>query len=402
MSIRATRQTKTVSMPGGTLENAVFDRQVMNLADRGSASALIGDRWANLAANKAMTMVGGAVRVPETNDLLQVERVVRLDDVPSVAIRASKQGLQNPDLLFVGKVEGAPAVQAVDAKFSVETARSKQVSVEMLEGLFGLGAFMQDIAGGIDPDARNVPGLFLSPDSALTQMVIKRGRGITKLTVSPEELLLVGVSAAEMFVTMDGSRFMTSLFEMDDHLAGPFDDFLSGIYYFRLARGVVGMWVDEHRPLFGPARELTLDTEKIGAQLEGRAGAADSAWHLVLEWSADADATNRQRAIIDRELALPLAGRELREWVSVDAAVLKVEPPSMNQVRRRLGGWYRRSIHDQVGTVVPPLEDLRPVLKQLAAAAAIVQPDFRLACREIVGELATQAHSNDVDAPASI
>ncbi len=384
------------------MENAVFDRQVMNLADRGSASALIGDRWADLAAKNAMTMVGCGVRVPATNDLLQVERVVRLDDVPSVAMRASKQGLQNPDLLFIGRVDGVPAVQAVDAKFSVETARSKQVSVEMLEGLLGLGSFMRDIAGGLDPAARNVPGFFLSPDSVLTQMVMERGRGITKLTVSREEFHLVGVSAAEMFGSIDGSRFMTSLFEIDGHRAGPFDDFLSGIYYFRLARGVVGMWVDEHRPLFGPTRELIVDTETIGAELESRAGLADSAWGLVLQWSVDADATNQQRVIVDRELALPLAGKVLREWAAVDAAALQVELPSMNQVRRRLGGWYRRRIHDRVGTIEPPIEDLRPVLRQLAAAAVVVQPDLRNACREVVGELAIERSDNGIEAPTSI
>ena len=43
--------TRSPLLPGGDLVSALFDREVMGLADRGGASNLIGDRWADIAAS---------------------------------------------------------------------------------------------------------------------------------------------------------------------------------------------------------------------------------------------------------------------------------------------------------------------------------------------------------------
>ena len=42
--------TRSPLLPGGDLVSALFDREVMGFADRGGASNLVGDRWADIAA----------------------------------------------------------------------------------------------------------------------------------------------------------------------------------------------------------------------------------------------------------------------------------------------------------------------------------------------------------------
>ena len=122
-------------LPGGDLVSALLDREVMGLADRGGASNLIGDRWADLAAMHAAAWAGsGRVIQVEEQEPLRIVRVDRLDAIPAVAAAASKRGLQNPDLLLIGQRGREQAIQAADAKFSVETARSKQVSAEVVAG----------------------------------------------------------------------------------------------------------------------------------------------------------------------------------------------------------------------------------------------------------------------------
>src|SRR5690606_11059159 len=127
------------NLPGGNFISALFNRQLMSFADRGGASGLVGDRWADFCAETIQDWVGGLSDVPGGNrPPIEIERIARLDAVPSIAFAASKRGLQNPDFIIIGRQSGRPAIQAADAKFSVETARSRQVSVEMLDALLVL------------------------------------------------------------------------------------------------------------------------------------------------------------------------------------------------------------------------------------------------------------------------
>ena len=77
-------------------------------------------------------------------------RLVRLDDIPSVASTAAKRGLQNPDLLLFGEREGRRFIQGADAKFSIETARVKQVSPEVVEALLGIGPVIDQLLDDAD------------------------------------------------------------------------------------------------------------------------------------------------------------------------------------------------------------------------------------------------------------
>jgi hypothetical protein len=125
-------------LPGGDIFAALFDRDVMTFADRGGASNLIGDRWADLAAAHAEGWSGGLGWIELADgETAPIDHVDRLDATPRIAAVASKHGLQNPDLLLVGGDEHGQVIQAADAKFSIETARSKQVSPEVVLALLG-------------------------------------------------------------------------------------------------------------------------------------------------------------------------------------------------------------------------------------------------------------------------
>src|SRR5262245_30840447 len=103
----------------------------MGLADLGGSSAIIGARWSDIVSDHIDSLIGAEVAVPG-GGAHAIERVIRLDALPHVAHAASKRSLQNPDFVLLGRRDGVLTLQAADAKFSIETARSKQVSVEML------------------------------------------------------------------------------------------------------------------------------------------------------------------------------------------------------------------------------------------------------------------------------
>jgi hypothetical protein len=375
----------------------MLDRQVMALADRGNASGMIGSLWADLAASHAEQLVGASVPIPGNAHDHVVERVVRLDDDARIASLASKNGLQNPDLIFFGAMNGHTTIQAVDAKFSVETARSKQVSVDMMQGLIGLGAFFDQAVGGLDTEASIVPGLFLSPDSAFTRYVIRRGRGIIKLTIGVDEMLLIDVSSAAMFGNVEGCKLMDALFRIDSHHADPMENLLAGVYYFRLARAAIAMWVDQNRPLLAFNDKVDADVAAVESALDRYASSAPNARAAILAWSDNVEHVNRQRAAVDRVAGLPVPGKELREWIQHDAALLGSLPPSMNQVRRRLGAWFRGELRARVGPVFPPQADLPAVLMEIGRESRALSTQLRSRTSEIVADLAATHQPHDED-----
>jgi hypothetical protein len=375
----------------------MLDRQVMALADRGNASGMIGDLWADRAAAHADELVGAKAPIPGSKQHHVVERVVRLDDDARIARRASKNGLQNPDLIFFGAMNGTATVQAVDAKFSVETARSKQVSVEMMQGLIGLGEFFDQAVGGLDASATLVPGLFLSPESAFTRYVIRRGRGIIRLTIDTDEMVLIDVSSSEMFGDVEGRELMDQLFRIDGHRADPMANLLAGVYYFRLARAAIAMWIDQKRPLLAFNDRIDVDIPAVALSLDRYTRTAGNARAAIFDWSNDVDLINRQRAAVDRVSGLPVTSRELREWVQADAESLQSLPPSMNQVRRRLGSWFRGELRQRVGPVLPPQDDLPGTLMEIGKASRALSSQLRSRTSDIVAELLATREADDED-----
>jgi hypothetical protein len=381
-------------LPGGDIVTALFDREVMTLADRGGASNLIGDRWADLAAAHAATWGGTARAIGGANGaLLEIDRIQRLDDMPRVAAAASKRGLQNPDLLLIGEHAGRPTVQAADAKFSIETARAKQVSPDVVQGLLTLRNQVPELLDGLGPDPEIVPGVFLSPDYPLTHLMLRRRRGILRTTVGPDEVVLVPAPADRFWRGVAGADVMVPLAAVDG-LPLPLEtSLLAGVYYFRLARAAAGFWLDAHKPLLLHEDRVEVDVDAVRDEAARRAQTAASAIELIRRWDSDVQRIRDQRAAVDQVAGLPIPSRDLREMAAAIARAQGQEPPSSNQVRRRLGAWYRGALRERVGPLRPPVDDLPRVLRQVANAGRDLQPGLHGEAERVVRELLAASES---------
>jgi hypothetical protein len=386
-------------LPGGDLLSAVLDRKVMALADRGAASSMIGQRWADVCAEWVDTGQDRTMPVPGgQGNRLTIERAVRLDAHPEIANRASRRGLQNPDWLFIGTMGGIATIQAADAKFSVETARIKQVSPSVVEALLAVPDLLQTVTGPLPEDIEIVPGIFLCPDSTLSHIMLRRRHGIVRVTVTDDDIEFVPATAGRFFRGMPGFDLMPLLADID---ALPVDlarNLLAGLYYFRLARAAVGCWIDSSKPLLMLKDQVAVDEEKVLAEARRRAGTAASALDLILDWDADVQTIRSERQAIDQVAALPMSGRELRALIIRRVAVLGGEAPSVNQVRRRLGGWYRAALRAQVGPLYPPVANLSDTLLEVAAAGRALTPELHRQARHVIDELIAAPQGNGDDA----
>lgn len=367
----------------------------MTFADRGGASNLIGDRWADLAAAHAAGWSGGLGWIELADgETAPIDRVDRLDATPRIAAEASRHGLQNPDLLLIGGDEQGQVIQAADAKFSIETARSKQVSPEVVLALLGLRDRLPELVPDLQDSAHVEPGIFLAPDYPLTHMVLRgdrRGlRGIMRPTVEPHEVVLVPADPAYFWDGVSGASVMTPLAELDDLPLRLERSLLSGVYYFRLARAAVGFWLDATKPLLLFNDRVDLDEEAVRAEAERRARFAESAIALIWQWDADVQTVRNQRASIEQVAGLPIPGRELRPRAAAIAESLGGEPPSANQVRRRLSAWFRAELRSRVGPVNPPVANLPEVLRQIAQIGKELSPQADRELERVVQELVAE------------
>jgi hypothetical protein len=380
--------TRSPLLPGGDLVSALFDREVMGLADRGGASNLIGDRWADMAARHVATWIGTERRLHgDDQDPLRIVRVDRLDATPAVAAAASKRGLQNPDLLLIGQRGDQQAVQAADAKFSVETARSKQVSPEVVLGLMELRNHVPGILAGVSERVRIESGVFLCPDYPLTHLMLRHRRGIVRTTVRREEVVLVPAVPDQFWDGVPGAELIPPLAATDNLAAQPHENLMAGVYYFRLARAAVGFWLDATKPLLLHNDMVIVDIDAVRDETVRRSREAVSAIELIHRWDADVQTIRNQRAAIDQVAGLPIPGRDLRPMAARIALAVGADPPSANQVRRRLGSWYRGVLRDRFGPIPPPVADLPSILRQLADAGRDLGPQAERELERIVLEL---------------
>ena len=393
------RHVRSSHLPGGDLVSAVLSREVMVLADRGGASNMVGDRWADLSAEFVDAWEGHRQSIPRSDHLLDVSAVVRLDATPEVARLASKRHLQNPDFLLSGRLKGQNVVQAADAKFSVETARSKQVSPEVTSSLLDLRHELPGVFDLIPEGADAVPGIFLSPDYTLTHVMLKRRHGIMRTTVSDDEVVLVPVEPGSFFAGQVGATIMPILEQVDALGISHPESLLVGLYYFRLARAVVGCWIDATKPLLFHGDPLLLDEHELEEETAFRAVAAESAFGLIQTWDLDVQVIRNQRHAVDQVAQLPMMNKELRGLVEQMASHAGVDPPSLNQVRRRATSWWRGELRNRVGPILPPVSDLPNELQRLAAEGKSLAPEVQPQVELIVQAMLKEQSSAGAPSP---
>lgn len=385
------------AFPGGSLLSAVFDRDLMRLSDRGGASGMIGDRWAELCS-RAIDIPQLTPLDPTAPDPLLIERVIRLDHIPQVASVASKRKLQNPDFLLLGSRDGRAALQAADAKFSVETARSRQVSAEVTTQLLDIGPLITRHVGILPAEIDILDGIFLCPDYSLTHYMLKQRRGLRRVAVGIDELILLPVSTDDFLVDLDCLPLVDLLANLDALPLDYHQSLLLALYYLRLARACIACWLDRTRPLLAFKEERPVDMEEVMRMAQSLAVDAHGGWELVGTWDSLAEDVRRQRIEVDHVASVPLGGADLRRQIAEAAEAAGVEPPSVNRVRRRVGAWYRRELLLAFGPLKPPLEDFAGTLEKMGQHARSLKAQVPEETAEVILELVTEVPMQDIDA----
>jgi hypothetical protein len=378
-------------LPGGTLVSACLDRRIMALADRGQSSGAIGDRWAAMCATAVRSWDGAEQHAPGGVDPFRISQVVRLDDVAAVAATASKRGLQNPDFLVLGAAGNEFVVQGLDAKFSAETAKPRQVSAGVVRDLLDLRTVLEPLTGPVPLDVVALDGMFLCPDYPLTRLVFQGQPGMLRPSVKPDQVMLLAALASEFFGPVPGGQLIDQFASIDDLGIDVGDSLLASLYYFRLVRAVAGIQSDERRPLLGNGDRYEVDYDVLAGDSHARRRRAGSAIEMVRDWDRDAEEIRGQRDAVEQVAGLPVVTGELRELIERASTQAGRVPPSLNKVRRRLGAWYRSELRLLVGPVLPPVGDLGVVLNRIGGAGRGLMPALREQTRVVIAEMVSEA-----------
>ena len=378
-------------LPGGTFVTACLDRRIMALADRGQSSGAVGDRWAAMCADAVRGWDGADQSAPGGADPFQIVRVVRLDDVPAVAATASRRGLQNPDFLIIGGSDADTIVQGLDAKFSAETAKSRQVSAGVVQDLLQLRPVLEPLTGTLPDEVVVLDGMFLCPDYPLTRLVFRGQPGMMRPSVRPEQVMLLDAPARDFFGSVAGGQLIGQFAGVDGLDVDVEGSLLASLYYFRLVRAVAGIQSDERRPLLGDGERYEVDYDVLAADTGHRQRVASSAIEMIRSWDRDAESTRNQRAAVEQVTGLPIVTGELREQIERVSVATGRVPPSLNKVRRRLGAWYRRELRQQVGPIDPPVDDLGAILDRVGRAGRDLIPSLQRETRIVVAEMVAES-----------
>lgn len=372
--------------PSRSLLESYYDRDVTRLSDRGLASNMIGDRWSEVTSTEIESWRGRTLTLPDGEDL-SVEDVFRLDDVPQIATLASRRKLQNPDFIVAGRSSGSQVMLAVDAKFSIDTAKSPQVSAETLQALLDVGEFIIDLLPGLPTDSEVRDGLFISPDVPLSHYVMGKTRGRLSVRVPLQQVMLIPIAPVPFLKPLEGARLIGTLASRDGYRDEIRTNMLLAMYYFRLVRACFGSYADLTAPIFGSP---TMSVGSI-ADLEQRtvelARQSRSAWDVVLQWDAAAEQIRRQRETAYAAMPFPLANKDVRDRIEAESELRGIDAPSVNSVRKRLGSWYRAQFDERIGVVLPPVEDISMLVERIHAIAAEVDPLVPDAMTAIIDEV---------------
>lgn len=373
------------AFPQGRLLESYYDRDVTRLSDRGLASNMIGDRWSDTCAAAVSQWPETVLRLPDGTDI-SVASVYRLDDIPGIARVASKRGLQNPDFLVRGDVNGERVLLSMDAKFSIDTAKSPQVSADVLQALLDVGPTITDHLQPFEMDANVRDGYFLSPNATLTHYVLQLRRGRLAARVPARTVVMLPITPVAFLKPLQGARMLGTFATLDGFRQEIRTNMLLAMYYFRLVRACYGSWIETITPLVGvgdPAAKDENELERITLEL---ARSSQTSWNIVMAWDERAEYVKRQRDAVNAAMGLPLRNPDIRERIANEAERRGVEGPSISSVRRTIGGWYRRQFDDALGLINAPVDDISTVLTRIHEAARGIEPRLSEAFDRVIEE----------------
>ena len=351
----------------GSLVQALFHRPLMMLADRGGSSGTVGDRWGHHCARYLDGLEGSPLTLPDGRGG-SVTRVVRLDTIPAINRFASRHNLSNPDFLIELDTGEGRVLAAADAKFSIETARAKQVSAEIVSALIETEG--SPIAPIVDRSVPLADGLFLTPNFQLTHEVLSGRFGIGRLSIRRPQVHLVPATSADLFDLDPTRAFIDAFGAIDGYRDAWRGDLMLGLYGLRCGAAAVGCWRDEVRPLLGASVDDDATPGRVLADIERRSRSSRTGWELIQAWDAEAESIRAQRVAVGRASQLPMPSRELRALVEREAKRLGVGEPSLNYVRRQLANLTRERLQAEFGVLDPPLDEDGRTLAAISTAVA--------------------------------
>jgi hypothetical protein len=379
-------------LPGGSLIAASLDRQVMIWSDRGGASRHIGDRWAARCAAALVEAEGTRWPAPG-GEPFELLRVLRLDDVPGVSREANLHQLENPDFLLIGVREAGaerePVLQAADAKFAADRIKPSQVSVEIVSNLLGVenGVTRQLVDGAFAELGLAAPhivrGVFVCPESILTNYLLRRVTQGRNAAVDPHEVVTAPPATETLFAELPMARLLGPLARIDALPVSPRTNLVSAIYYFRLACACFYLWNEGAKPLLTNRPPGEPPAGVVAAEAVSRAVAASSAYSLVDGWAMDVEPTVHARAAVANVAALPIRSRDIR--ARVEAAGRGEEPGYIRWLRRELELDFRTRLLDVTGEI--EADDPRPlpkILDDVAHAARSLRAAARMKLDELL------------------
>lgn len=378
-------------LPGGDLITALFDRHLMMWSDRGGASRDFGDRWSERVSEALVAQIGTERPLPG-DDAYVLEAVVRLDDDARIAEQAGRHKLTNPDFVLFGRrTDGAPVLQAADAKFAVDTIKPNQVSAEALQALLdvehGLArqALEQDIHNHDVMAAVAVAGIFVSPLGPLTDYFLPRLLSDPRQAVDRRQIELIEAEPIALFDGMLPARLIRPLAQLDRLPTSPRSNLLAAMYYYRVACACAWLWVEDRTPLLAHNPHIDIDADDLSREVDSRASDADAAYQLVSDWFDDVEIVSRNRKSLDEVMSLPVRMSEIRQLV--ERAGAGDDRRMVRMVRAALDRAFRTRVIDLVGDVpAHHREPLGDVLMRVAEASRTQRPEMMKLARTLVAE----------------
>lgn len=354
----------------------------MALADRGGSSGYVGSCWGSACQDWLASHLGAEIQVNEEIAGTLVS-VLDVDGIPGLASFASHRSLQNPDFMIgIARSDGEVLTVPVDAKFSVETAKPKQVSIEMATALIEESG--SPVAARLETRGELCNGFFLSPDYELTHQVLAGSIGILRVAVKRHQVLLLPAPARSILGRDDVRDLALALAEIDRSRRESETSLLTALYYVRLAFSCSGAHGDVTRPLLGQVHsDESALVATLGA-LPDRARDAYSAWTVAQQWDFEAEEIRAIRIQVHQAADLPISNKDARSVVEATAKRAGIEPPSLNRVRRELARWSNTQMVARFGTIYEPVENLEGLIGDLRNYARDLAVEVPERIREIV------------------
>ncbi|HQY30457.1 MAG TPA: hypothetical protein PK691_04190 [Thermomicrobiales bacterium] len=364
---------------------SLLDRQLMNLADRGGASGYVGSAWGVQCGTWLVSQIGAPIMWGGEH-IGEIVSIIDVDALPGIPAFASSRGLQNPDYLIQIDSDAGMYLVGVDAKFSIETAKPRQVSIAIVTALVETeGSPLAPLIPNYDAI---VDGFFLSPDYELTDLVLTGRAGILRATVSPSDLVRIHPNVPSMFARPDLINAMAVLAEKDAIDSSWQDDLVPALYYARVAFACAGCLNEETRPLLGPPELAPASPTALATAIHHHMGNIRSAWELLLSWDREAEVIREIRVRFHGAADIGISNRDLRHQVEEHARKLGITAPSMNRVRRALTEWSRSEITNRIGVIRYPVADVEGDIRRVLGAVSEIRPEVPRVIRQIVADTA--------------